>query len=454
MLPPFSRPFLRAVLLTALLLVPSSLHAHNVLRRSEPARGSRLTATPTRIVLWFTERPQLAFTRVHLFGPSGEITLGSPTAETDNGVSASISTPLPAGSYHIEWRTASADGHVVSGTVAFDVAGTGATPVTSAIQSPARADSSVPPPPAVPAGAASATARWIEFVALLCVIGAFGFRHMLLPPLALRGVTTADAADRARRLGVSAVGLYLIAAIVRAYEEAAALQDDGVTSADFSAMFTQSTWGGGWLAGVLGALLVAIGWRLARRNRFGTPVALFGALGMVFSPGLTGHAIASDHAALAIAFDALHVGAAGVWLGGLFHVVFAGIPATKRLSDGERPLAVAALVNSFHPIALVAAPLVVLAGVGSSWLRLLSWDALWASDYGHMLLRKLFFVAIVAIVGALNWLRIRSRIAESGVPGVRRARVFAAAELLFAAIVLGFTALLVTTAPPIPGVLP
>ncbi|HEY3746070.1 MAG TPA: copper resistance protein CopC, partial [Gemmatimonadaceae bacterium] len=50
----------------ASLAVPISLFAHAHLRRSEPAAHDRLNSPPTAIRLWFSERPELGFTRVRL----------------------------------------------------------------------------------------------------------------------------------------------------------------------------------------------------------------------------------------------------------------------------------------------------------------------------------------------------------------------------------------------------
>src|SRR5688572_29364411 len=51
---------------------PAVLFAHGVLRKSEPANGATLRAAPTVIRLTFSEAPQLAFTRVELFGPDSQ----------------------------------------------------------------------------------------------------------------------------------------------------------------------------------------------------------------------------------------------------------------------------------------------------------------------------------------------------------------------------------------------
>jgi len=438
----------------ALLLMPSAARAHTSLKRSEPAKGARLGVPPTRIALWFTAKPQVPFSRIVLIGPNGEIALGAIVADSGNSLHAAIPTTLAPGAYTVKWQTASADGHPITGEFAFTVMGAAGATTAAAPSADAMAGMTNPhatvPESAHQEHAEYHTARWLEFVALLTVLGALGFRHGVLPPLAARAVPTSDAADRARRLGLGVLIVYAIAAIVRAYNESVAVHgvDEALDPRQIVPMLTHTIWGIGWIAGIVGAGLVAAGWALSRRRiAVGTPVALTGALGMVFAPALSGHAASSDHFVASVLLDVVHVTAAGLWLGGLLMVVFAGVPAMRRLESGNTDAAISALVNSFHPLALFCAPLVVTAGLGTAWLRLTQPSDLWQTAYGLMLLRKTVFVVFVAGIAGYNSIRMRRYL---GTPvATRRFRITGTVELLLAAGVLAFTTWLVTM--PVPS---
>lgn len=437
-----------------LLSLPAVVGArfHTALRRSEPGKEAQLVMAPTRVALWFTAKPQLPFSRIRLRGPAGDIPLDRLVADTGNGFYAGILSPLPAGRYTVEWQAGSADGHPIRGTFTFRVLG-----VTSA-GATAASDPSTPAPPSQTATLDHAeyrTARWIEFVALLTVLGALGFRHGVLPPLAARGVPTADAADRARRLGQSALVLYTIGALVRLYTESRAMNGPELALAPGALLpvVMRTTWGLGWLAGVVGAFLLFLGWMISRKSvTIGTPLALTGALGMVLSPAMSGHATGSEHFVVSVTLDMLHVAAAGVWAGGLLMVLFAGIPAMRRLTDGNPDAATSALVNSFHPIALFCAPLVVAAGLASSWLRLGGIDAILGTEYGRVLLWKVALVLVLISLGAYNAMRARRQL---GTPaGTRHFRFSAFTEIVVAALVLAVTAALVVTPVPTESLTP
>jgi copper transport protein len=422
---------------------------HTALRRSDPGKGAQLTVPPARVALWFTAKPQLPFSRIRLTGPAGDVALDRIVADTGNGFFAPIPRPLPPGHYTVQWQTGSADGHPIRGEFTFRVL---ADPLgTTDSASPGQPAAAVPPQRSETLDRSEyRSARWIEFVALLTVLGALGFRHGVLPPLAARGVPTSDAADRARRLGQSALLLYAIAALVRLYTESRAMHgpESALDPAVILPVITRTTWGLGWLAGVVGAVLLFLGWAISRKSvTIGTPLALTGALGMVLSPAMSGHATGSEHFVVSVTLDMLHVAAAGVWVGGLLLVLVAGIPAMKRLTDGNPDAATSALVNSFHPLALFCAPLVVVAGLGTSWLRLGGFEAILGSRYGRTLLWKVALVALVVALGAYNAVRARRRL---GTPeATRRFRLSGAAEIVFAALVLAATTVLVVT--PVPS---
>ena len=447
--------FLRVACLAATALpVPSTASAHLALRRAEPAADAVLQRSPDAITLWFTQRPQLGFSRITLSGPAGAIpagTLGTVVADTGNALRLPVSSALPAGTYTVIWQTASADGHPIRGMFRFTIAGI-----------PAGVDTSAAAPPPVPPHihepedeqhrehAGYREVRWIEFAALLAILGVIGFHHLVLPALAPRGVTTTDAFHRARRVGQLALAPYAAAAGVRLFAEAQLMRDmsGGVTAGQIQRMLGGTVWGWGWLVGVGGALLVFGGWRLASARRAGsTTLAAIGGLGMALSPALSGHAAAASPMALNVALDASHVLMAGFWVGTLFIMLVAGLPAMAAIGDGRTDSSIAAMVNSFHPVALVAAPFVVLSGAGSAWLRLGSIANLLGSPYGQTLLLKVLLVLCVGVLGIHNSVRARRRLGSAD--ATRTFRVTAWGEVVVAAFILLATTVLVVT--PIPS---
>ena len=458
------------VALLAVLSVPLALWAHAHLRRSEPAARERVTSAPAAIRLWFSERPQLAFTRIRLRGAdSTDIVLGPVAAIAGEpfGVSAPVVGALSSGTYRVAWRTGGADGHVVAGSFEFVFA-------AERIASAARvADTSARLPSAghalirIDPGAerpmrvnAYAATRWVEFSAMLAVLGAIVFRLVVLhalerrgaPPWMQRDLITA-VADASRRFGESALILLLIAAVVRVYGEARSLSEPGgpTNVASLRALLAESSWGHGWMIGAAGVVIAAIGFAWARRALVGWGVASAGAVAIASGAALTGHAAATHPVALSVLDDLLHVLAVSAWLGTLLVAAIVALPALRRARSREQqgdsigaPLAT--LARAFHPVALTCASVAVLTGLLSAWLRLPGLSSLWGTMYGQALVLKVALVIVVVAVGAYNWRRMLPALGNDG--SATRFRRSALVELTFAGLVLAVTAILVALPTP------
>lgn len=121
MTPAFIRRGLLAAAVLAPLL-PGLASAHAMLHASSPADGAVLDASPRAVELTFMEECRV--TMLRLLDESGrERPLRRPAAAMTDRVSAPLGAALPAGSYRLEWRAVGSDGHAMSGTVRFAVAG-------------------------------------------------------------------------------------------------------------------------------------------------------------------------------------------------------------------------------------------------------------------------------------------------------------------------------------------
>jgi len=144
----------------------------------------------------------------------------------------------------------------------------------------------------------------------------------------------------------------------------------------------------------------------------------------------------------------LHVTAASLWIGSLFVLVVAGLPAVLRGSvpPERREGLVAGMVSRFSNLALGAAALLGVTGVITAWRHLKFLAALWTTPYGWAFDVKLCLVLIVAAIGGWNWRRMRPRLGAEG--AAHELQRSATRELLFAGLVLVVTAVLVSLPTP------
>jgi hypothetical protein len=114
-----------AVLGLALVSAPAA--AHNELIGSAPADEAIVDTAPTQVVLEFDQPVQTDFGLVAVLDATGvHHEQGEPEV-----IGSTVTQPLGAldpGVYEISYRVGSADGHPITGTLSFTVAGTGSTP--------------------------------------------------------------------------------------------------------------------------------------------------------------------------------------------------------------------------------------------------------------------------------------------------------------------------------------
>jgi putative copper export protein len=192
----------------------------------------------------------------------------------------------------------------------------------------------------------------------------------------------------------------------------------------------------------LAVLAIAfVGFALVRATpSLGWTIAAIGILVTALQPLYTGR--------LAGKVNAVHVLAASTWIGTLLVLTIVGIHGVMRsaAAGAQRALLVSDLVNSFSPLALTAATILVITGVTTAWLHLKRISALWTTSYGIALLVKLVLVAMVVVLGAWNWKRVRPSLGAEGTEEtIRRS---ATMELTIAGLVLIATAVLVTLPSP------
>ena len=456
----------RVALVTAMLILlfPGLALAHLALTGSTPAEGAHLGAAPREIRLTFSEEVEAAVARVRLLGANGgEVATSAVRQAADSAqvIVADITGALEAGTYSVEWQVIGQDGHPVRGTIPFVIA-PGATGLGGVVTAP-MADTAAAQhhdPTSMPAGEGFGAeslgyvvVRWLQFTALLIVIGTVAFALVVLGLLRRTepdGDTVALMQSRAATVGLWASGALLALVFIRLLAQSVAMHSPGQAFSGglVVSMLTSTVWGWGWILQLLAAALSVAAFYMACRQRApGWTIAGVACVALAVTPALSGHAASAPRfTGLAIALDTLHVIGAAGWLGSLLLMLAVGIPVAMKRGEGQRGATVARLVNAFSPTALAFAGLVVLTGVFSGWLHIGLSSALWESGYGQTLLIKLAILSVVLATGGYNWLRVKPALGDDR--GAHRIRRSASVEVGVGVVVLLVTAVLVATPPP------
>ena len=347
---------------------------------------------------------------------------------------------LGPGTYKVEWRVVSADGHPVDGMFTFAVGDTtlGTQPAPPVQPSPAASE---PPEEQEVWGPAAFGAPIIPAVLRGTGVGALMAAAGLL-------LFLAGAKPDAKQIGDARVRVvittFLLAAVVLLGAHLLAwlinTSPDLRWDTEWAASALGTTVGRIELARVGLTILALWAWWLARRTRLALTFAM---LAIVVS-GAVGHSAAIDPV-WGVPAKAIHLVASAVWVGGLFWLVIR--PAGDNLvlfgADAER-------VSSRALVAVIA---VAFTGIVQTRLFLASWSGLVTSAYGLLVLAKAAGLVALVAFGAYHRQRVMPRVAATltAATGARVLRASVAREVIVIAIVILLGGLLAYVPPPSEG---
>jgi len=111
----------------ALLILPalafgSAALAHSTVARSSPAANSTLQNAPREVAILFSERVEASADAIVVQDASGaRVDQGNARSENNGRGVRTTLKPLAGGTYKVNWKIRSADGHVADGTFTFRV---------------------------------------------------------------------------------------------------------------------------------------------------------------------------------------------------------------------------------------------------------------------------------------------------------------------------------------------
>ena len=167
-----------------LLVGAGTASAHARLLSSDPADGTSLDAAPETISLTFNEEVGGAeFSTVTVVGPDGTNYQSGPLTVSGSSLSSAVSPLGAAGAYQIGYRVISADGHPITGSVAFTLTTDGPGAATTAPATSAQATTEAAPAPAAQAAPEQESGGmpiWPWIVGGIVLVGGGAFAAMRL----------------------------------------------------------------------------------------------------------------------------------------------------------------------------------------------------------------------------------------------------------------------------------
>ena len=442
-----------AVAMAAVALTAAPAAAHADLVRTAPAAGDVLAAPPSKIDLLFTEDVDASLGAVEVFDAEAKPVKTGPPQQLDgrnDGVTVSMPSDLPFGTYVVTWRVVSGDSHPIHGAFTF-IVGTGTAPgghPQALERGLLEADSG-----SRTVGIVSGAARFLSYASLIVLIGGL-FLVLVLWPAGRSVRTVRGILGGAWCLAVLAtVAGIAIQGVYAAGLPLSDVFDWSVISDVLDTRFGRA-WGARLLLLLLAVPLLRGAMRSAKPVKPGNAV-LLGAMALSISVtgGIAGHPGTDHPAAFTVGLDGAHFAAISLWLGGLTLLCLVVLRRGSADTAGE-------VVPRFSRLALASVVVVVITGTIQGWWQVRSLDALTDSTYGRLLLTKVgLFAGIILLASfARAWVKHRAAAPEpalvaagpgamAATPDIGKLRRTVAGEAVIAVAVLAVTAVLVNTVP-------
>ena len=407
-------------LAAAMELQPRAAFGHADLATASPSPNAVLDAPPQRVTVLFTEPVELELSSISVLDARGaRVDHGEAIADREDPRVVSVDLhPLADGTYTVAWRNVSTvDGHLRRGSFLFSVG------ERVSGESPHEPQRLSPLEPVL---------RWLVLLGVLALAGGIVFK-LLVARLTLSGLPRDDAhgtlirsmGSRSRRLLALALGVFGVSSVAHLLLQATLIHEVALAGAlgePLWATLTDTEWGRLWtwrmvLATGLASVLF-YNWTAERRlgDAEGRPWAELAALahtvGMIWTLSLASHGAATAGIrTYALFADFLHLAAAAFWTGALFHLA-ASLPLFFRyLTAEQRGAALATIVPRFSVVASLSVGAVLVSGVFNAWAQITVPEGL-ATPYGRALMAKLVLVLPLLLLGGINLVWVRPRLAR------------------------------------------
>jgi copper transport protein len=428
-----------------------ALFLHAALASTYPTDGSVLPTEPSQVSATFDQPIGITPASLEVYTPDGNrADDGDTTLAGPEEIEVSLLPGLGTGTYTATWHVISADTHPVSGAFTFSIGAPSATHVPALEETPNTLVSTL-----------FAVVRAVEYASFALMGGAVAFLIVCWPAGARRGgVIRLVTVSWAALLGSTLCGL-LLQGPYAADESIGQLVNAQLVRSTLSSTFgpaSQARELMAFLAGGAASLL------LPRLSGAGPRARIvLGVTWAILTTAVAASWAVYDHASTGVQAplggvpaDIIHLDAMAIWIGGLailagFTLRGHGHGQADQDADGTAADGTVAAVRRFSAIALGCVAVIAASGAYQTWREVGGWDALADTSYGRLILAKVAGLILLIGLGYLARRYIGHGLGSTdsppgAAPAMRRLRLSVAVELVVAAVILAFTAVLVNTA--------
>jgi copper transport protein len=394
----------------------TTVSAHALLVRSNPAANAVLEKAPVQVELFFSEAVEEQLSTIRVIDSSNTaVDAGDVRVDPADPTRMTVSLhSIPDGVYTVTWKAVSAvDGHQSTGPFPFAVGDANAGAVstiqeTSSFRLPF----------------SSLLSKFLMLASLALLIGRQLYIVLVWEP-AIKGYE--DQIGRPAiwstlyRIGLIglllSIGLGLLGQVGQSTGRELGFPWENETGR----ILIETHLGIIWLSR-LGLALLAV-WLANRKESVRRDWTAFVVnLALLLTVSLTSHAATEPRPLVPVLVDWLHLLGMTFWFGGLAYFLTAMLHL-RNLEGRLRTRLASLLIVRFSANAVIVVSLIGLTGLYSAYLRVGSISALLDTLYGHVLIVKQVFVAGLLLIAATNLLVVSPRLKKDRLQGTANIRL-------------------------------
>ncbi|ULT59274.1 copper resistance protein CopC [Neobacillus drentensis] len=385
------------VLYLFLFFYPSFASAHAYILKSTPYENEIIQEAPKKVSIEFDEKIQTSFHSIEVFDSSGKRVdqkNGGVNAENPSIIECNLDKNLPNGTYSIQWRVVSSDGHPVQGVIPFQIGNGGAQDSSNDHESKGyspKFDLII--------------IRWLQYMSNACFLGILFFSLFVLRKELLNDTWVFTILSKMAKLSIMILALSIILSLPLQATIESGLSWGKVLSVEvFSDILENTLFGEMWILQICCLFFVFVATYFVHKTNFKPLwiwISFVLGIGLILSKTFTSHATSSTNVYLTIPLDFIHLLSASIWIGSIVTLV-ALIPLSRKTDTKTLYFDT---IHRFSKWGILFVLLLTITGFCSSISFVPNLRSLLFTDYGRVLLGKIFLLMIMMVFAAVNFVK-------------------------------------------------
>ncbi|WP_413300025.1 copper resistance CopC/CopD family protein [Bacillus sp. 1P10SD] len=387
-----------------LFLYPSFPSAHAYIKKSTPSENETLSKPPENVTIEFDEPIQPSYHSIEVFDSEGNrVDQKNGHIDTKNSsvIECDLKDNLPNGTYRIQWRVVSSDGHPVQGVIPFQIGEEGNNQESSDINQESKGYTPEWDLLSI---------RWLQYVSNACLVGALFFYMFILQKELVTDLWVKDAVSKIVKFSFLTLTLSILLNLpLQATIESGLPWSEVLSIPVLREMIENTLFGKTWIIQIDGLFFLFISTYLVIKKRLDKLILLWSTLilgvGLLLSKSFTSHAAASTNMFFSISLDFLHLLSASIWIGSLLTLATL-IPLSKKMETKNLFIDT---IKRFSKWGIVLVIVLATTGFMSSLSFIPNLRTLVSTDYGRVLSGKILLFLMMIIFAMANFLKGKRR---------------------------------------------